>query len=146
MRAQEKIPELYKAEDIKREAGELERISRLRRMTTEYERLRVGRFVWAGPISLALTAVAGASMSVLHLKMQKNDALLLLGLVLLMAYVISAIALGGFYFGNRLWHRACKMRELLAVDKRYRDALENLKQRDPALAKRIYRITSGSAN
>lgn len=146
MSSRVKIPELYDAPDIRREAKELERISRLRRMITEIEWLSVGRLVWAGPISLALTAVIGASMSVLHLKMQANDALLLLGLVLLMAYVLSAIALGGFYFGDHLWDSSCEMRKLIAVDKSYRDTLENLKQRDPALAKRIHRITGEPAN
>jgi len=150
MSAETTIPELYKAEDIRREATELERVSRLRQMTDRIEWLRTGYFVVAGPISVVLFLSIYFVLSVLHYLPQTNQISFLLGFFgLAMTYALTALALEWLSFRDRMYDKVCEMRNLFAFNEDYRDTLENLKQRDPALAKRICRmkfVTGGFAD
>lgn len=141
MSAQNKIQALYLAEDIRREAYELERIARLRQMTEKIEWLRSGYYILALPVSLVISAVVCLVLGYVDFLPSTKQACFFMGvMIMVIVYLLTGLVLEKSIFRDRLYDKACEMRNLLAIDRSYRETLERLKQDDPALAKRICRM------
>ena len=139
MSAKKKIPELYKAEDIRREAHEQERMYQLRMSIKRLWWLRwlpllipspfIGLVIWS-MIRLAYHIVPVQFLSFWPLALILSAP----------AYLFTWIVLDKKYF----WDRACdeveKMRRLFLREPAYYDALKRLETEEPKLGARIRRM------
>ena len=140
MSDQKKLPALYSAIDIRIEAYELERISRLRQMTKKIEWLKMKRFFIAALVSGVMITVIYFILGYLHLLPSTNQGSFLLSFFGTALLLVLNDLFAVFLYKDRIMEKKIEICNLLASDHAYRDTLESLKQRDPELAKRIYRM------
>ncbi|MDD5725860.1 MAG: hypothetical protein PHC53_00400 [Patescibacteria group bacterium] len=139
MSAQKKIPELYDAEDIRREACELERMAQLRGSVKKLRKLTMLPFVWAMLISVV---IIGAAHGLLVVFYQLPSALVpqLVVFSLTFVYTCVVLSLQKFCFEEPYYDEVERLRRLFLKDHGYWDALNRMDKEYPAVAKKIRRM------
>ncbi|MFA6099709.1 MAG: hypothetical protein WC750_02380 [Patescibacteria group bacterium] len=141
MSSQQKIPELYKAEDIKREADELNRMARLRASVKKLRKLNVLPFVLALPLSAALVSFIYLVLSILPNEPYfSHQPLSAWALVSLCLYPIVQSTLHNTVFEGRRYDEIELLRRLFLRDHGYWDALKRMDKECPSVAKKIRRM------
>lgn len=142
MSAQKKIPELYKAEDIRREAYELERMAQLRGSVKKLRKLNVLPFVLALLISVAIIGAIYGLLVIFHQLPSPlvPQPLILVVIGLLPVYTGVALSLHKFHFEELYYDEVERLRRLFLKDHGYWDALNRMDEEYPAVAKKIRRM------